>query len=281
MADVRAYYEGPEFRDLGHTPTYVSTSSFTIPTDVTAYYKTNQRIKISDTSTLYGTISSATYSAPNTTIAVTLDSGSISASISAVAVGVDPTNSPVPVAAVKGLTTYSHPAGSVQAFAGSSAPSGWLFCFGQAVSRTTYADLFTAIGTTYGSGDGSTTFTLPDMRGRAVFGKDDMGGSAANRVTNGVSGITGTSLGASGGDQNMHGHTHTTTVNDSGHSHGNVAYVNFGLPAGAATIPGTGGGGTFTSNSATTGISVSVNSNGSGSSQNMPPAIIMNWIIKT
>lgn len=54
--------------------------------------------------------------------------------------------------------------GQVTAFAGSTAPNGWLMCNGSAVSRTTYAKLFAVIGTTYGTGDGSTTFNLPDMR---------------------------------------------------------------------------------------------------------------------
>ena len=71
------------------------------------------------------------------------------------------------------------PAGSMNAFAGSTAPSGWLLSYGQAVSRTTYAALFAVIGTAYGAGDGSTTFNLPDMRGRGAAGKDDMGGAAA------------------------------------------------------------------------------------------------------
>ena len=62
------------------------------------------------------------------------------------------------------------PAGVVSPYAGSSAPSGWLMCFGQAVNRTTYAVLFAITSTTYGVGDGSTTFNLPDLRGRAVAG---------------------------------------------------------------------------------------------------------------
>jgi microcystin-dependent protein len=74
------------------------------------------------------------------------------------------------------------PPGVVVAFAGSAAPNGWLICDGSAVSRTTYAALFAAIATAYGSGDGSTTFNLPDLRGRVAVGKDDMGGSAANRL---------------------------------------------------------------------------------------------------
>ena len=64
------------------------------------------------------------------------------------------------------------PVGCVIPFAGAAAPTGWLLCQGQAVSRTTYAQLFSVIGTTYGSGDGSTTFNLPDMRGRVAVGSD-------------------------------------------------------------------------------------------------------------
>ena len=62
------------------------------------------------------------------------------------------------------------PAGAVQAFAMNSAPAGWLAADGSNVNRTTYASLFTAIGTTYGAGDGSTTFALPDLRGYFVRG---------------------------------------------------------------------------------------------------------------
>jgi hypothetical protein len=75
------------------------------------------------------------------------------------------------------------PTGVLNPYAGATAPAGWLLCFGQAISRTVYSTLFTAIGTTYGVGDGSTTFLLPDMRGRAVAGQDDMGGTSADRIT--------------------------------------------------------------------------------------------------
>ena len=61
-------------------------------------------------------------------------------------------------------------AGMIQMFAGSTAPAGWLICDGSAVSRTTYATLFAVIETTYGTGDGSTTFNLPDLRGRVAVG---------------------------------------------------------------------------------------------------------------
>ena len=71
------------------------------------------------------------------------------------------------------------PAGTVVSYSGSSAPSGWLLCYGQAVSRTTYAGLFSAISTTYGTGDGSTTFNLPDLRGRVVAGSRTRSGTAS------------------------------------------------------------------------------------------------------
>lgn len=81
------------------------------------------------------------------------------------------------------LTGVSAPAGTLVPFAAATAPTGWLLCYGQAVSRATYAALFAVVGTTYGTGDGSTTFNLPDMRGRVPGGKDDMGGTAAGRLT--------------------------------------------------------------------------------------------------
>lgn len=94
----------------------------------------------------------------------------------------------------------SMPIGAVIEFAGNNAPTGWALCYGQAISRSTYAALFAIVGTTYGAGDGSTTFNLPDLRGRVVAGRDDMGGTAAARLTPGYLG-TPAILGASGGLQ--------------------------------------------------------------------------------
>lgn len=65
------------------------------------------------------------------------------------------------------------PSGAVQYFAMDTAPSGWLKADGSAVSRSTYSSLFSAIGTTFGSGDGSSTFNLPDLRGEFLRGWDD------------------------------------------------------------------------------------------------------------
>ncbi len=78
---------------------------------------------------------------------------------------------------VKDKTGYLDPVGSIISYGGSSAPTGWLLCDGSAISRTTYADLFAVLGTTYGTGDGSTTFNIPDFRG--VFPK---GAGTTNRA---------------------------------------------------------------------------------------------------
>jgi microcystin-dependent protein len=154
------------------------------------------------------------------------------------------------------------PAGSVMDYAGTAAPSGWLLCYGQAVSRTTYAALFTAISTTYGSGDGSTTFNLPDLRGRVAAGKDDMGGSAANRITAAGSGITGTTLGAAGGTQ-----THTLTeAQMPAHTHSG------GFGSGSSVVSAMCG----------SGGNVNTGSTGGGAAhQNTQPTLILNKIIKT
>jgi microcystin-dependent protein len=84
-----------------------------------------------------------------------------------------------------GAGTGTFEPGDIKPFGGLAAPSGWLECDGQAISRTTYSALYAAIGTTWGSGDGSTTFNLPDLRGRSLIGANgttvnvgDFGGAA-------------------------------------------------------------------------------------------------------
>lgn len=166
--------------------------------------------------------------------------------------------------------------GMLMPYAGSSAPTGWLLAYGQAVSRSTYADLFGAIGTTYGTGDGSSTFNLPDLRGRTVAGQDDMGGSSSNRLTSPINGDT---LGAAGGAEN-----HTITVAElPAHTHGGGGTIS--VPAGVNSTDGAVFGlVAVNSNGNPQSFTVSGNTGSVGSGtahNNVQPTIILNYIIKT
>jgi microcystin-dependent protein len=170
-----------------------------------------------------------------------------------------------------GITTV-YP-GTVFDYAGTTAPPGYLLCDGSTVSRTTYAALFTAIGTTYGAGNGTTTFGIPDCRGRFTAGKDDMGGTAASRLTGTTGSVVGTTLGAVGGEQN-----HQLTYNEMpSHSH---------TFSGTTPQYGTTGTNGYYGNalygSRTNLLPLGINSAGADLPHNtVPPVIIFNKIIKT
>lgn len=104
------------------------------------------------------------------------------------------------VIGLAGLTEVNGlvPVGAVISFAGQGVASNWLFANGQNVVRAQWPDLFARLGTTFGAGDGSTTFGVPDLRGRVVAGLDDMGGGPANRL---AAILPSTTLGAAGGNQ--------------------------------------------------------------------------------
>lgn len=156
-------------------------------------------------------------------------------------------------------------------------PAGWLLCYGQAVSRTTYPDLFARWGVRFGSGDGTTTFNLPDLRGVTFVGRDDMGGLARGLLT------AATSLGAVVGSQNvtlsqeqMPSHSHS--VNDPGHQHG---YTSFQSSPGSAIDAGNGVTETAprTTAFATTGITVAA-AGGGQAHPNVQPSFVVNIIVK-
>lgn len=217
-------------------------------------------------------------------------------------------------------------AGDIKATGRLTAPTGWLLCYGQAVSRSTYATLFAAISVSqsgnrtngspiidtladttgfavgmpvsgtgipaattiltvdsstqitlsanatssgtatvvvapFGIGDGTATFEVPDLRGRALIGRDDMGGAAASRVTSGTSGIAATRVGAAGGLQTLMAHTHTVGTRAS-MTAGTTDSIMIGNAAANAT---------HTSSSTGTG----------SSHGNMQPSAVVNWMIKT
>lgn len=159
--------------------------------------------------------------------------------------------------------------GMIMAWGAAAAPSGWLLCEGQAVSRTTFKSLFEAIGTTFGEGDKSTTFNLPEGKNRVLIGA----GTHA--------------LGATGGEENvtlteaqMPKHTHE----DEGHAHEPEGGGSFVLDkeSGAGTkFFGTAGTKVF--DVAKTALAkAKLKAAGSGSSHtNMQPYFVGNWIIKT
>lgn len=198
--------------------------------------------------------------------------------------------------------------GEIRIWTNASLPSGFLWCDGSAISRTTYADLFATVGTTFGVGDGATTFNLPDLRGRVPVGQDDMdnavgtGGGAASRVTTAGSGVDGATLAAVGGAQN---HTlvagempvHTHTVTDPGHTHTEGGHThnlldissgagagNYITPTGTIASTYTAKGAmvqttTITINSNTTGIT-NQNAGSGGAHYNMQPSLVLNYIVR-
>ena len=168
--------------------------------------------------------------------------------------------------------------GVVQLYAGSTAPNGWLICNGQAVSRTTYAALFAVIGTTYGAGNGSTTFNLPNLVNKTVRGSNSLGKTGgADTVTLSTTNIpahshgVGTLATASTG-----AHTHkTSSSNTYGNGKYTFTYDSGGGPDEWNLVTESAGAHTHT-------ISGSTASVGSGSAVTITnPYVMLHYIIKT
>lgn len=181
------------------------------------------------------------------------------------------------------------PAGSLVAYAGAAAPSGWLMCDGAAISRTTYASLFAVTSTTYGVGNGSTTFNLPDMRGRSPIGSGTGVGLTARALNAQVGTETHQII-----TSEMPSHAHTATTGNDTPDHGHhpaLHYGNFLLDY--AAVGGFASGGNAQGDAGRTGTTtggatqqhthaVTVSpAGGGGAHNNMPPVLGVNFIIKT
>ena len=149
------------------------------------------------------------------------------------------------------------PVGAVSAYAGSAAPTGWLLCDGTAVSRTTYVDLFGIVGTTYGVGDGATTFNLPDLRGRVAVGK------GTNAAVDTLGENDGVSV-ANRRPQHRHTpHSHTVTTNNETGFSQHITRQAFTAAANTASSSSDGGSGNV------------------NDALDAPAHIVLNFIVKT
>lgn len=166
------------------------------------------------------------------------------------------------------------PTSTILPYAGISLPGNpgdWLYCDGSEYDREitpgVSTPLFAALGLTYGVGDGSTTFNIPDLRGRVIAGQDDMGGSSANRLTGQTGGVDGDILGGTGGAE-----THTLSIAEMpDHTHDSGFSVRSDSTSGGDPIYRPPGGSGL--NTGSTG--------GDQAHNNVQPTIILNYIIKT
>lgn len=171
----------------------------------------------------------------------------------------------------------SDPVGRIEGYAGSTPPAGWLLCDGAAVSRATYPQLFARIGITYGAGNGSTTFNLPNLRGRVAVGRD------AGQTEFDTLGETGGAKTHTLTTAEMPSHTHTQN------SHNHRLLVNAqvlgwsgvggGGGVGAPTnAVGDGAGGNFVRAEGST--ATNQNTGGGGAHNNLQPYLVVNTIIR-
>lgn len=181
-----------------------------------------------------------------------------------------------------GLSTYILvPVGSIFPYVAGTAPTGYVLCIGSAINRTTYADLFAVIGTTFGVGDGSTTFNVPDLRGRMIVAQN-AGSFTSIGGTGGAETITLTT-------NELPAHTHTgTTSSDGLHNHGGVTGDTGSAPESETVASGSGaivaGSSTHNHTIASDGAhthTFTTDSTGSGNAyNNMNPYFVLTYIIK-
>lgn len=279
-----AYLSGtPTWIQYADAPTRLTDTSFEVTGDARDTFQIARRLKcIVGASTLYALVTNAVYGTGATTVTVEMDSGALTADFSAVWYAWVETD---PVSVGRASTADSLfgvvLTGVVLAYAGATAPDGFLLCDGSAVSRATYVDLYAIIGATYGSGDGSSTFNIPDLRGYFIRGLNTSG-----------SGYDPTR--ALGSPQTSANIAHTHTVNDPQHTHtlNDPQHTHSYNETSYTTVAGTGSSAnvgyqeeTATSGAAATGITINGAATGitlseSGGTESRPVNIAMNYIIK-
>jgi len=215
-----------------------------------------QALRRSGTSVGFGTLATAAYADNSVTLAklATQSNNTVLGNVSG------STAVPTALTALQ-VQRLTIPIGLIVPYAIGTAPSGWSLCDGSAISRSTYADLFSLIGTTYGPGNGSTTFNVPDLRGRTVIG------------TGTGSGLTARSLAATGGAETVTlaigevpAHTHALMLNGGLTWHNGVG----GSGANNLTAAGVAAG---------TQQWITDSKGGGGSHANMQPWLALGYII--
>jgi microcystin-dependent protein len=161
------------------------------------------------------------------------------------------------------------PSGIMNMWLTATAPQGWLICDGSAISRTQYADLFSVLGTTYGSGDGTTTFNLPNLKGKVPVGYD----STQTEFN---------TIAKTGGDKNLQAHTHTIPNHQHGirAEYGTNSNLTSAPPGQYNQLTTNTGYGFVTNYTQADGGGGATSSTGSGAGQNLQPYVVINYIIK-
>tara|TARA_R110002167_G_scaffold326695_1_gene532701 strand:- start:2854 stop:3627 length:774 start_codon:yes stop_codon:yes gene_type:complete len=238
-----------KLNDIGNSATFTSAADTT--DDSTLTITGAGKLKVADTGI------TATQLATDSVITAKIQDGAVTAA------KLDP-------AAVTAIM----PTGAVVPFAGAGTAlpgnaGDWLLCDGSAIDRqvaTVNTALFTVLGVQYGVGNGTSTYNLPDLRGRVIAGKDDMGGTSPTppRLTTAGSGVTGVALGAFGGLE-----THTLVAAEMQHTNSTPTTAhNVDSGSGVVTAP----------SAATTGNIAAITAT---AHNNVQPTIILNYIIKT
>ena len=287
-AQIRAFYNTLEWREWSDNDiAFVSTTSFStnsLDNDMTAVFTAGRRVKAEAITpgTIYGTVVSSSHGGSVTTVVVAWDSGVLASEAIDIFVGFDPAGSPLP----------STPAGTVASFLGAAAPTGWLLLNGETIGSSAatadnksdlYESLWRLIYTNFldaqaavtgGRVDIETDWTankaiaLPDAMGRVIAGVE----TSETRLTTAISGVDGSVMGGSGGDEDsmLHGHDYRISDDVGGTSYGGGFVTDTNSVKTVGPHTGTA--------SSTDGDQIG--GAGGGASENVQPTILFSWIVK-